>query len=60
LKALNEHSTEVIEELKGHEGALIQEITKRIKDILAKLTEKSLYETKKTFESELERQGTVP
>ena len=65
LKALNEHSTEVIEELKGHVGALTQEmeVTKERKDKelrdfkadLAKQTEKSLYETKKTFESELER-----
>ena len=65
LKALNEHSTEVIEELKGHVGALTQEmeVTKERKDKelrdfkadLAKQTEKSLYETKQTFESELER-----
>lgn len=65
LKALNEHSTEVIGELKGHVGALTQEIevTKEQKDkemrefkaTLAKQTEKSIYETKKTFESELER-----
>ena len=65
MKALNEHSTEVIEELKGHVGALTQEmeVTKERKDKemrhfkadLAKQTEKSLYETKQTFESELER-----
>ena len=49
IEGLNEHSTEVIEKLKGHEGALTQEmeITKRIKDVLAKQTEKAFMRQKR-------------
>ena len=65
LKMLGDRSSVQIEDLKNHVGVLTQEMTKertqkekemtQFKAEIAKQTEKSLIETKRTFDSELER-----
>lgn len=65
LKSVNEHSTEVIDELKTHLDSLTQEMERNkqqkereMKDFKADLerqTEKSLVETRRNFENELKK-----